>query len=181
MNRQIHIYLFLLFYIFFQQNIKCFSQQKDSCIVFNIYNKKDSTIVYTKFKGSHSMVKLKNGTLFKTAEWLDFNNDFLHLTKGFNSISMPYIGDTVISVKDIQWIFWDGIPRKKLKSKLYYYKVEKIKANCYYRGWNNSYFITDFNFNNYINKQYKNSPSSAPPERTDTTSDHPLDNQPNKR
>lgn len=124
--------------VMFSLNSVC--QQMDSCEVFVIIHKKHPNIRYIKHKGDHSMIKLNNGERFPTAEWLNFNDTQLHITKGFNAIKKPYVGDTIINISDIKWVFWDGMPRKYLRSKKYYYTVEKIYTNCEYKGWNHLYF-----------------------------------------
>lgn len=52
----------------------------DSCEVFVIVSKKDSNIRYIKHKGIHSMIKLNDGKIFPSAEWLNFSNTKLHIT-----------------------------------------------------------------------------------------------------
>lgn len=117
-----------------------FGQKMDSCDVFVIINKKHNDICYIKNKGGHSMLKLNNGKRYPTAEWLNFSGNKLHITKGFNGVNQPYVGDTIINFEDIKWVFWDGIPRKKLRSRKYYFRIEKKYTNCEYRGWNHLYF-----------------------------------------
>ena len=116
------------------------SQTMDTCEVFVIINKKDTTSRYIHYKGVHSMVKLNTGKKFPTAEWLDFSEDKLHITKGFNGIDRPYVGDTIVHFSDIKWVFWDGMPRRKLRSSKYYFRIEKVYTNCEYRGWNHLHF-----------------------------------------
>lgn len=86
------------------------------------------------------MFKLKNKRKFNTAEILDFNDSMIQITKGYNAIDLPYVGDTLIKFSDIKWVLWDGVPRRKLKTGKYIYRIEKIKGDCSYRGWNDKFF-----------------------------------------
>jgi hypothetical protein len=124
-------------------NVVC--QEKDSCDVFIVSHKRNNKKYYY-YKGDHSMIKLKNGKIFRTAEWLNFSDGRLHITKGYNNIYSSYVGDTIVNIEDIKWIFWDGIPRKRLRNNTYSYKIVKMYTNCEYRGWNHLYFKNEMEF-----------------------------------
>lgn len=118
------------------------TKKQDYCKVLQVTNKKNYYHYYKK-RGVHSTIKMKNGYMFKSPEWLDFDENRLHITKGFNSSFHPYVGDTVICLNDIKWVLWDGVPRKKLRTSKYAFKVLYIQTDCEYRGWNHKYFQTE--------------------------------------
>ena len=130
-------------YFFFFVSFSLYSQisdKHDSCYVLRMTQKNNGLVKNVIFKGEHTSIKFNNGLIYVTSEFIDFSDSLILLTKGYNAIDRPYVGDTVVKISDIKWILWDGIPRKKLKTKKHWIEYKKIIADCKYKGWNYSHF-----------------------------------------
>lgn len=113
---------FVIFYIVFSGY--AFSQTNLTCKVLVAQSKLNKNKEFLFRLKMCTTLKLKHGTVLHVPEIIEISLDTIKLiNRGIyaEKNNLPIS----IAINEIKWINWDGIPRKKIRSRYYRFEVEE--------------------------------------------------------